>query len=108
MKKLAVLISIIVVAGLIAASGVFAKGMGCACDARGVCVPTCTMAKSGNCDSAKACKMPASVSGANINDTPSIKEMQSKACPAMCYKTDSLGNRVASRTDNSGKNYLGR
>jgi len=51
----------------------------------------------------------AKVSSAHINDTPSIKEMQSKPCPKVCYATiDPLGNKTATQTDNSGKNYLGR
>jgi len=108
MKKLLTVFSFVTIAAMILACGVYAKGMECKQDSRGIAVPTCTMAACGNCENGKICKMAAQPSGAHINDTPSIKEMQSKPCPKMCYKTDSLGSKVASQTDNSGKNYLGR
>jgi len=38
-----------------------------------------------------------------IDNTASIKEMQSKPAPAPSYKLDALGNKVPNQTDNSGK-----
>ena len=43
-----------------------------------------------------------------INKTPSIKAMQGKPAGPLTYTRDILGNKVASRTDNSGHNYLGK
>lgn len=46
--------------------------------------------------------------GDTIDKTASIKEMQSKPYGGMSYTRDVLGNKVATRTDNSGQNCLGR
>ncbi len=109
MKKLLIILSILTVAMAMVAGTVFAKGMECKMDARGISVPTSTMADCCNSSSGKTCKMAAKASSAHVNDTPSIKEMQSKPCPKVCYTTiDPLGNKTATQTDNSGKNYLGR
>jgi len=41
--------------------------------------------------------------GDTIDQTPSIKEMQSKPAKALSYVYDTLGNKVPTYTDNSGK-----
>ena len=38
-----------------------------------------------------------------IDETASIKEMQSKPAPALSYKFDVLGNKIPTQTDNCGK-----
>lgn len=43
-----------------------------------------------------------------IDQTPSIKAMQSKSARGLGYTTDTLGNKVSTQTDNSGQNQLGR
>ena len=46
--------------------------------------------------------------GDTIDQTPSIKAMQSQSARGLEYKTDTLGNKVSTQTDNSGQNQLGR
>ena len=46
--------------------------------------------------------------GDTIDQTPSIKAMQSKPAEGRGYVRDVLGNKVADQTDNSGQNFLGR
>jgi len=46
--------------------------------------------------------------GDTIDQTPSIKAMQSQSARGMEYRTDTLGNKVPTQTDNSGQNQLGR
>lgn len=41
--------------------------------------------------------------GDTIDNTPSIKEMQSKPSRGLSYTTDVLGNKIPTQTDNSGK-----
>ena len=43
-----------------------------------------------------------------IEQTPSIKAMQSQSARKRGYTTDTLGNKVSTQTDNSGQNRLGR
>jgi len=65
-------------------------------------------ANCGSCGGAEkksACSNPI---GDIIDKTPSIKEMQSKSARGLEYKTDVLGNKVSTQTDNSGQNQLGR
>ncbi len=46
--------------------------------------------------------------GDTIDQTPSIKAMQSQPYGGMSHSRDVLGNKVSTRTDNSGQNCLGR
>ena len=46
--------------------------------------------------------------GDTIDQTPSIKAMQSQSARDLGYTTDTLGNKVSTQTDNSGQNQLGR
>lgn len=46
--------------------------------------------------------------GDTIDRTPSIKAMQSQPARGLEHKTDTLGNKVSTQTDNSGQNQLGR
>ncbi len=46
--------------------------------------------------------------GDTIDQTPSIKAMQSQPACKLGYTRDILGNKVSTQTDNSGQNQLGR
>jgi hypothetical protein len=85
MKKVAVFA---VIAFMVFATAAFAGGAGC-----------------GGTEKKSCCSNPI---GDTIDQTPSIKAMQSKPACGRSWKTDVLGNKVADQTDNSGQNCLGR
>jgi hypothetical protein len=102
MKKI-FMVSLVLIAFVFICSAAFAAdkapikkgGMPCQMDATGCMVPCQTMT---TCSQVcvKTC-----ASGKNINDTPSIKSMQSQPCPKRSKKTDVLGCFVPTQTDNS-------
>ena len=100
MKKY--IFAIALIASVLFVSSLFAAAVDRKLDVRGMSVPTNTVLEWG-----KWSKI-ATPSDKNINDTPSIKEMQSKKAPDLALKADILGNRVPTQTDNSGKIKLGQ
>ena len=62
----------------------------------------------GNCGGAEKKSVCSNPIGDTIDRTPSIKAMQSQPYGGMSHSRDALGNKVSTRTDNSGQNCLGR
>ena len=62
----------------------------------------------GNCGGAEKKSVCSNPIGDTIDKTPSIKAMQSQPYSGMSHTRDVLGNKVSTRTDNSGQNCLGR
>ena len=65
-------------------------------------------ADSGKCAAGEKKSVCCNPLGDTLNKTPSIKAMQCQKARPLGYTRDVLGNKVATQTDNSGHNYLGR
>jgi hypothetical protein len=93
MKKLAIFLAVMMIASAALACGVCGDSTRTGC---GKTAEECTKS---------ICSNPIKET---IDQTPSVKAMQSQSARPLGYTRDVLGNKVATQTDNSGQNYLGR